>query len=309
MSIPIKHHFLPEFYQRGWTGADEKVTVFTRPRDRLIAQRNFPSQTGYEKELYAVESRTDPAARQALETEVMSPVDNGAARFLDHIRNRIGEEANPDDGDAWATFIISLLHRSPFMVQKLKESLNAMEGTVLKDVRDAVEKLRGDEVAQAVEDAALGENPRRLPEAFAKLLPMLINNERTRDALRSMEWAVTTLADGAHSLLTSDNPLLMSNGIAYQNSFIILPVGPRSLFIGAHRRDVIEAFSAQGARALSLAMNDAVVRQARHFVISADDRQRKFVDNRLLRGKQPDNDFGGFSWECPIDLPKGPPLC
>jgi hypothetical protein len=308
MSIPLKHHFLPEFYQNGWAGADRKVTVFTRPRDRLIAKRRFPSETGYEQELYAVETRKDPAARQALELEVMSPVDNGAAQFLSHIRSRSGEPVDPAFGDAWATFIVSLLHRTPFMIQKLKAALQEREEPLLERVLAEYEKLRGPDDAKSVEQF-LASDPTHIPEAFAKLLPMLIKSERVREGLRRMDWAIITLGDGAHQLMTSDSPLIMSNGIAYQNSFIILPVSPKEIFVGAHSTSVVEAFASQGAKALSLAMNDAVVRQARHFVIAADESQRRFVDNRLGRGECSNNEFGGISWACPVvDLPQGEPL-
>jgi predicted nucleic acid-binding protein len=88
MSIPLKHHFLPEFYQGGWMGADRRVTVFARPRDRLSVKRRFPSETGYERELYAVETRTEPAERQALELEVI-PFDVAQAMVAGKLRSRI----------------------------------------------------------------------------------------------------------------------------------------------------------------------------------------------------------------------------
>lgn len=309
MSNPIKHHFLPQFYQRGWAGPDGKVTEFTRPRDQLIAKRRFPSETGYKPELYSIESRTDPAARQALEKELMSSVDNGAARFIDHIRKRPGEAMRPEDGDAWATFVVSLLHRTPYMIQKLKKALKQREPQVLADVAPRYDELRSVDDPESFEEFVAIADPSRLPEAFGKLLDTLVNSDRTRRALRSMEWAIATLGAAPFSLMTSDSPLVTSDGIAYRTSFLILPIGPKEIFIGGHRRDVIESFTTQRPRNLALALNDAITRQARSLVIAEDDRQRRFVDNRLGKSGEPRSDTGRWTWKCPIvDLTQGPPL-
>lgn len=53
MSIPKKHHYLPQFFMRRWVDADGMVTEYRRPRTELIVKRKHPAQTGYIVDLYA----------------------------------------------------------------------------------------------------------------------------------------------------------------------------------------------------------------------------------------------------------------
>jgi hypothetical protein len=63
MSIPIRHHFLAEFFQRRWADPlDGRVFRYTRPFRSVVVDKVYPSQTGYEKQLYSVPSRRSQGA-------------------------------------------------------------------------------------------------------------------------------------------------------------------------------------------------------------------------------------------------------
>src|SRR5438045_2699476 len=60
MSVPKKHHYLPQFFMRRWIDTEGKLTEYRRPRDKLIVKRKRPAETGYVVDLYANESKSDP---------------------------------------------------------------------------------------------------------------------------------------------------------------------------------------------------------------------------------------------------------
>ncbi len=100
MSIPIKHHFLPEFYMRSWADLTGQVVAYGRPYKDVEVKRRYPSEIGFKKELYSIKSRTDPARRQEIESKFMAFVDNQASDALEFLlaRNSKPEDAQLRDG-------------------------------------------------------------------------------------------------------------------------------------------------------------------------------------------------------------------
>ena len=50
-----KHHYIPVFYLKRWTGSDGRLCVYCRPYVRVKANRKHPDATGYEYDLYVIE--------------------------------------------------------------------------------------------------------------------------------------------------------------------------------------------------------------------------------------------------------------
>ncbi len=94
---------------------------------------------------------------------------------------------------------------------------------------------------------------------------------------------VINLGEGAFDLLTGDSPLMISNGMAHKDAFVILPTGPRTLVMLAENEALPKHMASHSGKVLSKAMNDAVTVQAKKLVIGADRSQERFVDNRLNR--------------------------
>lgn len=98
-----------------------------------------------------------------------------------------------------------------------------------------------------------------------------------------MVWAVEKLPSPKHGLLTSDFPLMISNGLGLPEAFVILPLSPNQYFIAANTMPAILQFREQIGPRLEIGFNDAVVSNAAELVIGADDGHSRFVDNRLGR--------------------------
>jgi hypothetical protein len=63
---------------------------------------------------------------------------------------------------------------------------------------------------------------------------------RARSAARANGAPVRSLLRGSYSPLTSDRPLVMTNGISGPGKHLGMPIGPRLLFIAADDRDEVE---------------------------------------------------------------------
>jgi len=125
MSVPRKHHYLPEFYQRRWA-VDGLIWRFERPRGLphpVFAKQVPPSSAGHLTDLYTNPAETDPKRCQAVEMKVFQQIDEDGARAIESIEDKrsLPLSAKLD----LARFVMSLLHRSPsrvgFIQDKLRE--------------------------------------------------------------------------------------------------------------------------------------------------------------------------------------------
>ena len=71
-------------------------------------------------------------------------------------------------------------------------------------------------------------------KAALMLLQQIIDNQRVGPTIFDMHWSRVSVAASNFSLLTSDRPLDMPQGLASQDAYIALPIGPKMLFVAGH---------------------------------------------------------------------------
>jgi hypothetical protein len=111
-------------------------------------------------------------------------------------------------------------------------------------------------------------------------LQTIMDSKLVGEHLNGMAWEIVCL-QSSHSLLTSDRPLVMTNGISGPGKHLGVPIGPRLLFIAADDPAEVQRLARQDHDALAMVTNDRVVRQARKFVWGIDDSHLRFVERRL----------------------------
>jgi hypothetical protein len=281
MSIPVKHHYLPAFFIARWaTGSAGKVTAFRRPWHKLDIKEMHPNEIGYEIELYATKTRLDPAERQAIELQLMSPVDGDAATALDQLTQQGVKGIGSIVASDWARFMMSLLYRNPTNMRQLRELIANFASS-----ESAAEIERQYLVRRTPNDpATLGEYIAQDREHFTEeglriLLPRIFDSKIVGPQLLKMQWHLEEIA-GPYSLLTGDNPIVVTNGIAQPDAFLLMPVSPTQLFIAANQSKVVNQLLSQRSRLCS-AVNSAIVQQSRHVIIARDASQARFVENRF----------------------------
>lgn len=300
MSVPKKHHYLPEFFIQRWADAQGNVTEYRRPHTDLVLKKKHPAGTGYMFELYSDHSKDDPVERQALELVFMQKVDALAADALAHLETQGTKPKDTDLQSAWSRFLMSLMHRSPERVKHYVEKVREYEeGTLNPGLKEKYPALRGPDDPPTFDEwlEAKGSVTSALT---VMLVRMLIDSENIGPVLNSMRWVVHQ-ADGAFGFLTGDLPIMISDGIGHNRAFVILPIGPSRIFIASPDAAVIRAFTSQTANALQRALNDACVRQSRHVIIAHRDSQTAFVDRRFLKGEPLAIDRAGLAtWKSPL---------
>jgi hypothetical protein len=223
----------------------------------LKARYRHPAATGYAIDLYTIPN-LPPEDAAEIETKILQAIDDRGAKAVSLAER--DEVAGPADKLGLVQFMLSILHRTP-------ERISYLEDRLERELADnPIFQNRESEVFRA---GAL--------ETFINLL----QSPRMIDRMMEMKIFVLSLGDDAHDLLTSDSPLMMSNGIAHADAFIILPIGPRKLIMLAENKALADHMVNHQGKVLSKAMNDAVTVQAKKIVFGADTRQARFIENGL----------------------------
>ncbi len=279
---PWRHHFLPEWYLKYWA-RDGKVWAFSRPRGLgfpVVAKPYAPRAIGFGENLYTDPSENDPDKRVQLETRFFKQVDDRAARaFRLALANQPAEFA---DKVALVQFILGLLHRSPARIGFLEKEL----------------ARRLDE-----DDAPVGFDAAWLRSGALSVLSDILTSNQSLALMARMKVFVHTLGRGAHDLITSDKPALISNGMGQRNAFILVPVGPEKLMALVHRDEVARRFFDQNPRDLSRSINAALLAQAEGLAIGNRASELSFVEKHFLTGQDDERSRGTLDglmrWQLP----------
>ena len=282
-----KHHYIPVFYLKQWMGTKAYVCEFSRPYDKVKPRRTHPDGTGYVRGLYTVDS-LPPGIAHTVETKFMKTTDDLAARAMRVLLEGKDINASSVVKSGWSRFILSLLMRNPEYLARIKLQIRAKYAGTMEELRAGYTawKLPGD---PETFDAFLAKmEPASLDKAGAIFLQNIIDHKRIGTHINGMRWVMFALLRPLHGLLTSDRPVVMSNGIGYLNSFILLPVSPTHIFLATNTDTTERKIETliQGNR-LEKFLNNAVVSQAYRFVYGQTDSQLLFVERRLAKSPIP----------------------
>jgi Protein of unknown function (DUF4238) len=132
------------------------------------------------------------------------------------------------------------------------------------------------------EEYAAKHSPNPAGRGGAMLLQKIIDNPDLGNHINNMRWTVLKAQSPKFTLLTSDRPVLITNGLAYEHSQLILPISPFHVFFATNTADMeryIEHVFAKGQ--MIQQVNELVALQARKYVYGLSDQQFNFVVARL----------------------------
>ncbi|PBB66591.1 hypothetical protein CK228_21405 [Mesorhizobium sp. WSM4312] len=275
---PIKHHFLPVFYLKRWAQTDGRLIEFSKPfGDEVKPKRVHPEGTGYISRLYAIQGLPDEVAHE-MEREFLSPIDSRAADALKTMLD--GGEFSTTQRLAWAGFIATLLSRMPSDIKTLHQTIMELFSTIAPGFENIFQALKPENEVRTFEQMT--------EELLASAAPRVINhakslmsNQRLLSGLAAMEWSVLTVDRAGNEFLTSDRPVIHTNVLGRTDSHLVVPIGPRRLFVAVSDRTLMEKIKSVGEDKLVSATNAAVVGAADKFVYGRSDSQLRFVQNRM----------------------------
>ena len=254
-----KHHYIPEFYTKRWAIDNGKMVRFKRtPNGKIHHKKVTPGAIGYEYNLY-----TDPKLSghdaQVIEDKLFRSVDQcGSNIIIDLIKGRM--PLTSKSRSKWVAFMLSLACRTPKDLSACKKAFALL-----------VEELSPNESIDPM-----------VPDQLAKnYLWTFMRNKFLGDLLANMTWDIIDFTGSGYSLLTSDNPIIMSNGLQPLAGHCAIALSPAHLFccswIGPYRSNIISLTKEE----LANRFNTYIVQRAREFVISVDETPLGFVEKNF----------------------------
>jgi hypothetical protein len=277
-----KHHYIPVFYLKRWAGADGLLCEYSRPHNDVKVLRKSPKATGYVRGLYNIPGLPPKLAGQ-LETRFLSLADDWAARAHQVLLSSDRSIDFPDlrTKAGWARFVYSLVLRTPEYLAQHQQRFIENAADVVDSIKDDYENLRKETDPPTFEEfrAKFLANPANT--SIHRYLHRLIDSETVILRICEMRWFTVWVDDSPFPLLTSDRPVIMTNGLQRHDSHIVVPLSPRQLFVAVNTENMARKLRFMKPREMVRRANERVAECAIRYVYGVDDRQLLFVSRRL----------------------------
>ncbi len=179
---------------------------------------------------------------------------------------------------------MSLFHRNPERIAYLRKQVTEEFLVCVEGLRVDFENTRDPNDHRTYEEFRASLGPADIERMNLRFLRMILDSPRVCGEINSMAWGTIQFHRLAFPLLTSDRPLVMTNGIKHDHGHIMVPISPDQIFFAARSKMAVEHIDRickmPGTAA---ALNDRIVSQARRFVYGPDDGMLEFVSERFGR--------------------------
>jgi Protein of unknown function (DUF4238) len=277
---PSKHHYIPVFYLRQWTKSGFLCAMRKVHGGKVVAQLKAPNGTGYLKDLYKIEGVPQELA-QHMELKFMSMVDGDASNALTLLKNGVTEAWPVRERDGWVRFILSLLFRNPESVNVIKLHFRAVWEEGVATLRAEYSSTRYPNDPETFEEYFQKAHPNGAAISASNFMQTIMNSEVVGNAIAKMKWAQIRLHRSRFDLLTSDRPIDMPIVLARRDAYILLPIGPKEIFIAANDDSYQQDIRKTDHSELVRRINQRTVAQAREFVWGVDDAALSFVHKHI----------------------------
>ena len=285
MKLP-KHHYIPVFYLREWTNADGRLVEFSRPTGKEVHPRSTaPKGTGYIRGLYRLNHLSGDGA-EAFERFFFSLVDNLAKDSLDILLGRNKVPFNDRSRSAWSRFVLGMLFRNPerlastskyiedFMLDNYAQDHAAYEAQKAEDDPDYLEYLVRN-VAYSTIDWTKG----------------MLESPTLGQHMSNMYWSVRDVSDGGLTLFTSDRPVVMTNGLGYDWSNLVMPISPTKAFMACNTVALMNELKSMKTMEFISLCNMKVLRYAQKYAWNTNDDQINVARRHLSSDSETSRTF------------------
>jgi hypothetical protein len=282
----LKHHYIPQFYLRLWLGDDGQLRVFKQGHHSQIStKRVFTKQTGYAIDLYTLPGVTEET-KQNVERFFMSFVDDSAVKARDMLlAGEIPTHANIRH--SWARFLLSLVFRNPEEVAKFKRHFRETLLAPDAEFQRRYEAERGEGDPELFEDWIDQKDPAHAERSAVLIMTRLMEDRNVLRLVRSMYWRAFDTSRMARKLVTSDRPVMMTNGLGRYDGHLAIPISPTKLFVAFTTLQCLEETVERRLGGLIRDANDAATGQAKKFIYGVDDSQMTEIRKRIEKRDSP----------------------
>jgi hypothetical protein len=200
------------------------------------ARRVDPDGTGFLRGLNTF-ARLRPELADILEHRFFKTVDNDAAMTLEMLNRDYVDFTNRSD---WSRFIMSQMNRSPEGIQRIGQIVADGFARDLENlIRENYDELRTENDLPTFEEFRFTTNQADIDRTHLLVLSRVMNSQLVGTFLNRMRWPVIRTLRSNYPLLTSDRPLVMTNGLNRPEAHLLLPISPVRIFAGAHTDQVL----------------------------------------------------------------------
>jgi hypothetical protein len=220
-----RQHYVPQFYQRGWTENNEGL-IWVYRKNETPKRQSIGKRVGMEVNFYGDEDVEKEISKEALE--------DSAARVVQKIRDR--NQIMPDDKKCLSRFISVFWRRVPKHRITVNETCQEMLPTVVGKYRQEISAITPETETQAAKAAHVLAELDRVEEQYTAEIPdyFFINNIKRasvfEEALCHMDWAFFEVKrdDPYNSpFITSDAPVVWSKGCGIgdkEKGIVLFPI-------------------------------------------------------------------------------------
>lgn len=287
MNDPQKHHFLPVFYLSQWMREDYVVEFKKVHGDKISIKSPHPKATGFVMRLYEMRGMPDETA-QEFEREFLAPVDGRAAECLyEMLEAKTGDSLRLGRRRAWTQFILSLLFRMPEDIELLKRNVRDDWIMSVPDMEERYAEFKRPTDPDSLLEFLNSQHVSVFEESAMGIARRMMNHENVTNTIMNMQWSVVEFDNVPFELLTSDRPVIFTESMRLRDSHILLPVGPRRLFAAVQSREHSRWLRSRSQQELVEFVNKRVVGNAHRLAYASDEKQARFVTNRLGKDRTP----------------------
>ena len=241
-----KHHYLPVFYLKQWAGQDGRLCEFSRPHKEVKPRMTHPAGAGYIHGLYTFDD-VAPEIRDFLEQQFFLKADDRAHVALQFM---LTDQLDFDalTRSAWSRFLMTLLHRNPEGIERTRRQVIEGLPEALELLRKNYDFMRHQADPNTFDEFVASLTNRDMETSTLMVLNKIMNSELIGTALGRMGWGVIRINLSRYPVLTSDRPLILSDGLRAPHGHILMPISPDRVFVAYQNDktlDLIRAMSRQ----------------------------------------------------------------
>lgn len=280
---------------------DEKLCRYSRPHKEVITRRKSSEYVGFTDGLYTTGGA--PGTENELEDKFFKKVDQLSSDAIDQMIAHPGVALPSRLRSAFSTFLMSMMNRTPDRIADLKVRLETEVDKLIVDMQARYDGGERFELPKGhtFEETLLEIRKRAIREEWGKLLRRTVTSQSVGTLLNNMEWFTRTLDPASITFLTSDKPVVHSNGLETKQGNLAVPLGPRLLFVATINQAVAKNILDVPDSFLVRRVNHELVCQAREYVYGFDDTQLHFVERRLRNNRPPPRPVPPPNYRWPIE--------
>lgn len=285
MATHVQQHYVPEFLLRQWhSGGDKKLTQYQWLRGELRADRFTAKAVAKEPHLYS-QRKNEVAPDVGLERDFLGPhIDEPAALVHKKLLVEGHENLNDQERYEWSRFLLSLLVRTPEMIEFMHQTGRHLMETAMNKRPDGLMHIRQGEPESSLKEWAKKNRQHILDDVGVRTLPAVLTSPELNHAILSGTWSTVSLKDSNVDALIADNPVVYLGDIGKGFSFM-LPISPKVTFVVTSSPRDTEKALALRRTGLTKAINRGLVKNARKYVYATGPGHEVLIGKHLRKSE------------------------